>query len=110
MAMPEPYVDLEREAVYERRLRDEALRLTAGLSCTILLFGSRARGAVRRSSDFDLGVLGLSEAEFGRLRREIEDYVEESDIPHGVDVVDLDRAEPSFKEIALREAIAWKSA
>ena len=42
--------------------------------------------------------------------RQMGAHVEESDIPHGVDVVDLDRAEPSFKEIALREAIAWKSA
>jgi predicted nucleotidyltransferase len=108
--MAEPYVDPEREAAYARELEAEVRRLTADLGCTVVLFGSRARGTIRRSSDFDLGVRGLSEAEFRRLKRNIETYVEASDIPHGVDVVDLDRADRAFNELALRGAVTWKNA
>ncbi len=98
-----------REASYEAELKRIVLGATQGLSCEVFLFGSRARGEARRSSDFDIGIRGLSPEIFTRVRRSIEDAVEESCIPHEVDVVDFDRAGEPFLSVALRWRVVWKS-
>ena len=102
--------DEARERVFEDRLRTMVLAMADGLSCEIFLFGSRARGMARRSSDFDIGVRGLSPNDFHSLRSRIADAVDESDIPHGVDVVDFDRAGEPFRTIAEKDKVTWKSA
>ncbi len=102
--------DAEREAGYEAVLKAIVLKVLEGLPCEAFLFGSRPRGEARRSSDFDIGIRGLSPEAFSRARRIIEEEVEEGPIPHEVDVVDFDRASEPFKSAALAGGIVWKSA
>jgi predicted nucleotidyltransferase len=79
------------------------------MACEIFLFGSRAQKRTRRSSDFDIGIRGLSAKEFDALKSSIVEAVEESHIPHEVDVVDFDRALEPFRSVAQRERVVWKS-
>ncbi|HUX43088.1 MAG TPA: nucleotidyltransferase domain-containing protein [Rectinemataceae bacterium] len=102
--------DEARESEFEEELRSLVIAIAGGANCEIFLFGSRARRTAGRASDFDIGVRGLSTREFGALKSRIEEAVEESRIPHGVDVVDFDRADEVFVAIADREKVIWKSA
>ncbi|MGA2044785.1 MAG: nucleotidyltransferase domain-containing protein [Roseiarcus sp.] len=69
------------------------------------VFGSRATGRARRTSDLDLAIdLGRS-----LTRRESLDLAEgfdESDIPYRVDIVDLHAASDGFKAIVERDKVA----
>jgi len=102
-------IDEAKEADFELQLRALVLSAAADLACEIFLFGSRAQKRTRRSSDFDIGVQGLSAREFRVLKERIEESVEESSIPHEVDVVDFDRAPEPFRSVALKERKVWKS-
>jgi uncharacterized protein len=62
----------------------------------VWVFGSRAHGTVRRSSDLDLAI------DAGRPltcdeNLALADAFEESDLPYGVDVVDMHRISPTFR-------------
>lgn len=96
------------ELKYQNQMRDLVLRVTADLDCTIFLFGSRARGAQRRSSDIDIGFSGLSEPVFTKIRDQLLSEVEESEIPHHVDLVNFDTAPIDFKNMAMKEVVLWK--
>ena len=56
------------EDSYLSQMRELVLKATSDLDCTVFLFGSRARGVYRRSSDIDIGFSDLSEPQFTRLR------------------------------------------
>jgi predicted nucleotidyltransferase len=96
------------ELKYLNLMRDLVLRVTANLDCTIFLFGSRARGVHRRSSDIDIGFSGLSEPAFTKARDRLLSELEESVIPHHVDLVNIDTAPSDFREVAMKEVIIWK--
>jgi predicted nucleotidyltransferase len=102
-------IDSKREKYYELLLREIVLRSSAEFRCEVFLYGSRAWGEVRRASDFDIGIMGLAQADFRIVKRRIEEEVEESIIPHEVDVVDFDQAGERFKTEALRRIAVWKS-
>jgi len=102
-------IDEAREAGFERQLRDLVLAAASDMACEIFLFGSRAQKRTRRSSDFDIGIKGLSAREFNALKERIVESVEESHIPHDVDVVDFDRASEPFWSVAQKEREVWKS-
>jgi predicted nucleotidyltransferase len=104
-----PEIDKVREAGFERELREIALAAASGLACEVFLFGSRAQGRTRRASDFDIGIKGLPVREFRALKEKIEASVEESHIPHEVDVVDFDQAPEPFRSVAMKERVVWKS-
>jgi len=89
-------------------MRKLALKVTENLDCTLFLFGSRARGTERRSSDIDIGISGLDERTFLRTRDRLLSELEESTIPHRVDLVNMDTATPKFKKIAMKEVVVWK--
>lgn len=93
---------------YLNLMRELVLGVTSSIDCTIVLFGSRARGIHRRSSDIDIGFSGLSESLFTRTRDRILSELEESVIPHHVDLVNMDTAPPSFKSVAMKEVVVWK--
>jgi predicted nucleotidyltransferase len=93
---------------YLNQMRELVLSETANLDCTILLFGSRARGIHRRSSDIDIAFSGLSEQVFTRVRDRLLAEIEESIIPHHVDLVNLDSAPSDFRSVAMEEVIVWK--
>jgi hypothetical protein len=46
-------VDVDTEAAFLEEVKRIALDAAAGMNCEIFLFGSRAAGDIRRSSDFD---------------------------------------------------------
>jgi predicted nucleotidyltransferase len=96
------------ELKYLNHMRDLVLRVTSDLDCTIFLFGSRARGVHRRSSDVDIGFSGLAEPVFTRARDLLLSELEESVIPHHVDVVNIDSAPREFREVAMKEVVIWK--
>ena len=93
---------------YLDQVRDLVLRASSDFDCTVFLFGSRARGVCRRSSDIDIGFSGLSEAEFIRLRDRLLSELEESVIPHHVDLVNIDSASVEFRAVAMEKVIVWK--
>jgi len=93
---------------YLEQVRDLVLRAAFNLDCTVFLFGSRASGVARRSSDIDIGISGLSESEFIRLRDELMAELEESVIPHRVDLVNMDTVTGPFRDVAMKKVIIWK--
>ena len=93
---------------YLEQMRDLALRVTANVDCAIFLFGSRARGTHRRSSDIDIGFSGLSDSMFYKIRDKLLSELDESVIPHHVDLVNIDTAPRTFRDIAMAEVIIWK--
>lgn len=93
---------------YLSQMRDLVLRVTSSVDCSVYLFGSRACGMQRRSSDIDLGFSGLDESTFTKVRDLLLAELEESIIPHHVDIVNFDNVASSFREIAMTGAIVWK--
>jgi len=93
---------------YLNQMRKLTLKVAKDLDCTIFLFGSRARGTERRSSDIDIGFSGLDEKTFLRTRDRLLSEFEESIIPHRVDLVNMDTAPQDFKNIAMQEVVVWK--
>jgi predicted nucleotidyltransferase len=76
----------------------------------VFLFGSRADGQGRERSDFDIGLLS-SEPFDEALLRKIREAIEESTVPHKVDIVDFTRVEPEFKKQVLEGKIKiWNEA
>ncbi len=68
------------------------------------LFGSRAKGTARPTSDWDLGVLGprpLTWVERGRMREMLEEWP----TLHTMDLVDLTAAKPAFREHVMKHAV-----
>lgn len=79
-----------------------------GKKARILLFGSRAEGRYRNTSDYDLAIdTPVGEAiPFYRIRGELED----STIPHKVDIVDLRMAGSALKNLVKEKGILlWEN-
>ena len=104
----EPFARGTVVPAYLDQMRELVLRVTSGLDCTVVLFGSRARGSQRRSSDIDIGFSGLNEAVFTRVRDQLLSELEESVIPHHVDLVNIDSASGHFRDVAMEKVIVWK--
>ncbi|OQX14967.1 MAG: hypothetical protein BWK80_41385 [Desulfobacteraceae bacterium IS3] len=102
------FLSIEYERKYLDMIRCMTLRIFQGHDCTIFLFGSRAEGKFQRGSDYDIGVSGLDEPTFFRLKARLSDEVEESLIPYKADVVNFDKVSEDFKNIALRNTVLWK--
>ncbi len=92
----DPVISLVQEA-----LQAEADRLQ---SFRVLLFGSRARGEAQPRSDYDLGILGavpMPLVDFYALAERLEQ------LPTllRLDWVDLQRADPEFRQRALQDSL-----
>jgi len=73
----------------------------------VLLFGSRATGDYRESSDIDIALDG--DRRLSRLDvMEIRDMLEASNIPRKIDVLDLHAVDEQMKATILREGIVWQ--
>jgi predicted nucleotidyltransferase len=72
----------------------------------VYLFGSQATGGAHRGSDIDIGVLPLEPLPHGLLF-EIAEALENSRILCSVDVVDMSRIEPAFRERIQKEGVPW---
>ena len=72
----------------------------------VYLFGSRATGHARPTSDIDVAVWPLEELPVGTLSL-IREALEESLIPFTVDLVDLRDTDEMFRARVMKEGIAW---
>ena len=70
---------------------------------TVVLFGSRADGTARDRSDFDIGIVGPGPLPLKTFFR-IEDRLDHLDTLYKLDWIDLNRADESFRDEALRHA------
>jgi predicted nucleotidyltransferase len=87
-------------------VKDIVFRHLAGRKATVYLFGSRARGTARASSDIDVAIEGIEPIP-NWLFSEIRDALEESTVPFNVDVVNLNEVSPEFREAVMRDGIRW---
>ena len=96
--------DKQRE--YVERVRGIVLKHIKPSNADIWLFGSAARGDLRRWSDIDVAIephSELSPLALALLREELE----ESTSPYPVDVVDLRSAGESLNKVVREEGIQW---
>ena len=98
--MSNPYLEKAKEIVLARIPREDY---------SVFLFGSRAEGQERETSDLDIGFLGIKPVP-EKLIREIREALDESVIPYRVDLVDFHKVDPAFKVIALKKVIVWNQA
>jgi predicted nucleotidyltransferase len=94
----------------EKQVLEEIRRKLAAQSGTLagyraVLFGSRARGAARERSDFDIGICGDRPVPSGVLQR-IRDCLDEIETLYRIDVVDLQSVPDRFRRDALEHAEA----
>lgn len=101
-------IDKRKEEYFLKELKRIVLDFLKGKQCAVFLFGSRAREDYHRSSDADIAVEGLSEEEFKKFKRSLEEFLEESRIPFPVDVVNLNKISNKFRQTILEEGIRWK--
>jgi predicted nucleotidyltransferase len=81
-------------------------RVLGSLPVRVFLFGSRALGTSRPSSDIDIAILPDGPVPDDLVAR-LRDALEESAIPYPVDVVDLSRVDAGFRERVLRDGEPW---
>lgn len=75
-------------------------------SARLKLFGSRARGDARRTSDIDLAIVARHPIPADSLA-EMREALEESRIPFRVDLVDYAGAPAPLREAIDREGVVW---
>jgi predicted nucleotidyltransferase len=106
--MTQTFHKIATEQNYLSQMRDLVLRVTSNVDCTIFLFGSRARGVHRKNSDIDIGFSGVSEPVFTKIRDNLLSELEESVIPHHVDLVNIDMTSSEFRDVVMERVIIWK--
>ncbi len=77
-----------------------------GLPVEVYLFGSAARGTLRRGSDLDVGVLPLAPLPPALLSN-LREHLENSNLLHPVEIVDLSQATSDFVERVKTEGQQW---
>jgi predicted nucleotidyltransferase len=80
------------KAIVRQHLPDERYQ--------IFIYGSRAEGTNRPFSDVDLGIMGPQPVS-NLILSDIEEDLENSDLPYLVDVVDFTQVSDKFKNVAL---------
>ena len=73
-------------------------------SYRLFLFGSRATGTARKFSDVDVGIEGRTPVSPTALAN-IQEALEESDIPCNVDIVDFSQTSDRFRSFAKKYAL-----
>lgn len=97
-----PMTGSAREAAIRKMLRDVFHAAAPRLANhKVYLFGSRATGAAKARSDFDIGVYGDAPLNIKDFYA-IEDQLEALPTLYTFDWVDLNRADPAFRERALK--------
>jgi len=85
-----------------RVVRDVLRSALSGESAFV--FGSRARGDHRPTSDLDIAISGIAPISMA-VRSALEFGFSESALPYRVDVVDLATVDPSFRTIIEEQAV-----
>jgi predicted nucleotidyltransferase len=74
----------------------------------IYLFGSRATGKHRESSDVDIALVDNKQKIHRHTISQIKDAIEAIDMPYGIDVVDLNSVSKILREQIKRDMVLWK--
>lgn len=74
----------------------------------VWVFGSRAKGTARDTSDLDLAIIGKTPLDFKTLAT-LRDFFSESNIPYKVDVVDWTTISETFREIIRKDKVVVQS-
>lgn len=69
----------------------------------IILFGSRARGVAHRYSDYDIALVGVDMDH--RTERRLREALDERLGIFTVDLIDMSKVDPEFKEIIIRSGV-----
>lgn len=77
-----------------------------GYKVRVYLFGLRAQGRARKTSDLGVAILSLQSLPPG-LIAEVRELLEESNAPFEADVVDLAETDALFCERVIREGVLW---
>lgn len=93
----DPYVD---------RVRRIVLDALAGQAADAYLFGSRARGDAVELSDVDVAI-DPHEPLPAHLLLDLREALEESTIPHHVDIVDMSTAGAELRRRINEEGVKW---
>lgn len=72
----------------------------------VFVFGSRADGSANQRSDIDIGILGKQVLP-AFIKLDIEEKLENSNIPLRIDVVDFFKVDKKFSKEALTKLIVW---
>ena len=88
----------------EEDLLEEILKIIRNHKCVkkVILYGSRARGDYRKTSDIDLAIEGCPDWEVSEIRETLE---EEAPTLLTFDVVNLEKAPKELKENILKEGV-----
>ena len=87
---------LEHQLKYIEEARGIVLNFDAIKDYAVFLFGSRADNTAHQRSDIDIGILG-KQALPAFIKLDIEEKLEESNIPLRVDFVDFYKIDKAFK-------------
>ena len=90
----------------ERLIKGAIARHLDMAKTLVFVFGSRANGHVKPSSDFDVGLYAEAPIDWLTLG-EIKEELGESDLPVTVDLVDFSDITEDFKRVALKRIIVW---
>jgi len=74
----------------------------------LYLFGSRAKQLEQSTSDIDIAILTKKTLPLHKLA-EVREKIEHSKVIYTVDLVDLARIEPKFREKILKEGVLWSA-
>jgi len=88
----------------KKQLKDILYKYLSKKEYRMFVFGSRASGENSRWSDIDVGVWGEKKMPL-EIKFQIEDDLENSDIPYKVDLVDFKNTSKKFRQIALNNFI-----
>ena len=71
----------------------------------VYLFGSRAKGKATERSDIDLGFLSGQDISYELSL--LDYFLENSNLPYKVDLVDLNKVSEEFRKKVIKEGILW---
>jgi predicted nucleotidyltransferase len=89
--------------------KDIVLGIIDKNNTTVFLFGSRSDGSSRFNSDIDIGLLSnipIEEKILIRIREALDDSI----VPFSIDLVDFNKCDKRFREIALGKIELWNNA
>ena len=88
-------------------LKQLVLEHLDGIAVKVYLYGSRAKGNARSTSDIDIALLPKTSLPTGCMSR-LNEKIERSHIPYHVDIVNLNNTSESFKQAVSKEGKLWK--
>lgn len=90
----------------ELAIIQQVLQRALSAQCRVWVFGSRAKHQTKNNSDLDLAIECLQTLDKTTLMQ-LETAFDESRLPYSVDVVDMHKVEPYFKEIIDRQKVLF---